>query len=94
MDGGYLVRGHKVWTSTAQVANKIMLLARTTRREAAARGPVPDIVTEDAGWLGNLEPVPGRWLDGSAWSLHGWIGFRPWILPRRRYRCHAPENRQ
>jgi acyl-CoA dehydrogenase len=35
--GGYLVRGHKVWTSTAQVANKIMLLTRTTKYEDCAR---------------------------------------------------------
>jgi acyl-CoA dehydrogenase len=37
VDGGYRVKGQKVWTSTAQVANKIMLLARTTRFEEAAR---------------------------------------------------------
>ncbi len=37
VDGGYRVRGQKVWTSTAQVANKIMLLTRTTRLEDAAR---------------------------------------------------------
>jgi len=35
--GGYLVRGQKVWTSTAQVANKIMLLTRTTKYEDCKR---------------------------------------------------------
>ena len=38
--GHYLVRGQKIWTSTAQVAGKIMLLARTAprREEAPAEG--------------------------------------------------------
>ena len=31
--GGYIVHGQKVWPSTAQVANKIMLLTRTTKLE-------------------------------------------------------------
>ncbi len=35
--GGYLVHGQKVWTSTAQVASKIMLLARTTKYEDCRR---------------------------------------------------------
>jgi acyl-CoA dehydrogenase len=29
-DGGYLVNGEKIWISTAQVTNKMLLLARTT----------------------------------------------------------------
>ncbi len=37
VDGGYLVKGQKVWTSTAQVANKIMLLTRTTKLEDCKR---------------------------------------------------------
>ncbi len=37
VDGGYLVKGQKVWTSTAQVANKILLLTRTARLEDCAR---------------------------------------------------------
>ncbi|MBT0782944.1 acyl-CoA dehydrogenase family protein [Paracoccus sp. pheM1] len=35
--GGYRVRGQKVWTSTGQVANKIMLLTRTTKFEDSRR---------------------------------------------------------
>jgi acyl-CoA dehydrogenase len=30
VQGGYLVNGEKIWISTAQVANKMLLLARTT----------------------------------------------------------------
>ncbi len=36
-DGGYLVNGEKIWISTAQVANKMMLLARTTPLADAKR---------------------------------------------------------
>jgi acyl-CoA dehydrogenase len=37
VDGGYVVRGQKVWTSTAQVATKFMLVARTAPIEAGRR---------------------------------------------------------
>lgn len=33
VEGGYVVSGQKIWTTTAQVANKIMLLTRTTPLE-------------------------------------------------------------
>jgi acyl-CoA dehydrogenase len=33
----YVVSGRKIWTSTAQVCNKILLLARTTPREQARK---------------------------------------------------------
>lgn len=35
--GGYIVHGQKVWTSTAQVSNKIMLIGRTTKEEQSRR---------------------------------------------------------
>ncbi|MCK6452656.1 MAG: acyl-CoA/acyl-ACP dehydrogenase, partial [Alphaproteobacteria bacterium] len=35
--GGYVVNGRKLWTSTAQRAQKIMLLARTTPRDQCRR---------------------------------------------------------
>ncbi|HEY6131112.1 MAG TPA: acyl-CoA dehydrogenase family protein [Halioglobus sp.] len=36
-DGGYRVNGEKIWISVAQVANKMMLLARTTPLEEVKR---------------------------------------------------------
>ena len=37
VQGGYRIHGQKIWTSTAQVADKIMLLARTTPIEECRR---------------------------------------------------------
>ena len=37
VDGGYVVNGSKLWTSTAQVADKILLLTRTTPLEHCER---------------------------------------------------------
>jgi acyl-CoA dehydrogenase len=36
-DGGYRVNGEKIWISTAQVSNKMLLLARTTPLEEVKR---------------------------------------------------------
>jgi acyl-CoA dehydrogenase len=37
VDGGYIVNGSKIWTSTAQEADNILLLTRTTPFEQAAK---------------------------------------------------------
>jgi len=37
VQGGYLVNGEKIWISTAQVADKMMLLARTTPLDKVTR---------------------------------------------------------
>jgi acyl-CoA dehydrogenase len=37
VEGGYRVSGRKIWTTTGQVADKIMLLVRTTKREDCER---------------------------------------------------------
>ncbi|SMF65754.1 Acyl-CoA dehydrogenase [Tistlia consotensis] len=37
VEGGYRVSGRKIWTSTAQVANKILLVTRTTARDDCAK---------------------------------------------------------
>jgi acyl-CoA dehydrogenase len=37
VDGGWLIHGRKIWTSGAQRANKILILARTTPREQCAK---------------------------------------------------------
>ena len=34
---GYVINGRKVWTSTAQIADKIMIVARTTPRELCVK---------------------------------------------------------
>ncbi|VWX50188.1 acyl-CoA dehydrogenase family protein [Novosphingobium sp. 9U] len=37
VEGGYRVTGRKIWTSSGQVANKILLLTRTTPKEECKR---------------------------------------------------------
>ncbi|WP_375501632.1 acyl-CoA dehydrogenase family protein [uncultured Jatrophihabitans sp.] len=37
VDGGYLVRGQKIWTTKATISEKVLLLVRTTRRTEVTR---------------------------------------------------------
>ena len=37
VDGGYRVNGRKIWTSSAQIADKVLLIARTTPKEDCKR---------------------------------------------------------
>lgn len=37
VEGGYLISGRKIWTTGAQRANKIMVIARTTPRDQCAK---------------------------------------------------------
>jgi acyl-CoA dehydrogenase len=37
VDGGWVVNGRKIWNSTAQVVDRIMLLVRTTKREDVSK---------------------------------------------------------
>ncbi|MCB0988368.1 MAG: acyl-CoA/acyl-ACP dehydrogenase [Microthrixaceae bacterium] len=37
VDGGYLIRGRKIWNTKGHIADKCLLLARTTPREEVAR---------------------------------------------------------
>lgn len=45
VDGGYRVSGRKLWTSTAQVANKILLLTRNTPKPEKGKGKSTDGMT-------------------------------------------------
>jgi poly(hydroxyalkanoate) depolymerase family esterase len=56
---------------------------------------VPELLTRFASWLRRLfrrEPAPGRWVEDSTFSFAGLIGFRPWMLPRRKYRLYVPRG--
>jgi acyl-CoA dehydrogenase len=45
VDGGYRVSGRKMWTSTGQVANKILLLTRTSNKPEKGQGRPTDGMT-------------------------------------------------
>lgn len=44
-----------------------------------------------AGWFGRPAPF-GRWVRGSAFSIHGLVGTQPLLIPRRRFRLYVPRG--
>ena len=56
---------------------------------------MPNFLTRSLSWFRRLfhrEPAPGRWIEGSTFAFAGFIGFRPWVLPRRHYRLYIPSG--
>lgn len=46
-------------------------------------------------WVRRLlrrEPAPGRWVEGTTSTLSGFVGFRFWALPRRKWRLYLPRD--
>ena len=37
-------------------------------------------------------PAPGRWIESDTFAFAGFIGFRPFALPRRSYRLYIPRG--
>jgi poly(hydroxyalkanoate) depolymerase family esterase len=42
--------------------------------------------------LGRAPPEPGRFVPGSKFSLHGWLGSTPWAWPSREYLVYVPRG--
>src|SRR5271168_255270 len=59
-EGGYLVNGEKIWISTAQVANKMLLLARTTPLDKVKRGSARKQQHLVGDLRGRLQPIVHR----------------------------------
>ena len=43
------------------------------------------------GWFGRPAPF-GRWVRGGAFSLQGFVGTQPFVVPRRRFRLYLPRG--
>ena len=79
----YLINGTKIWTSTAQVANKILLLARTTpldRVERHSHGLTLFYTTLDRA---HAEVRLIHKMGRHAVELRTWCSSRTWKCPRK-----------
>src|SRR3546814_10816068 len=70
----YVVTGQKIWISTAQVADKVLLLARTTRREDVERK------------TGGLSPDRKSVVEGKRGSVRVDLGGRRIIKKKKQVR--------
>ena len=57
VDGGYIIRGNKIWSTTAHVADRIMVTARTSKSEKPSRGLSIFLVRRDSPGL-TATPIP------------------------------------
>ena len=56
---------------------------------------MPNFFTRSIDWLRRLfrrEPAPGRWVEGSAFTLSGIVGLHPFLVPRRSFRLYVPRG--
>jgi alkylation response protein AidB-like acyl-CoA dehydrogenase len=56
-DGGWVLRGNKIWSTLAHVADRIMVLARTSSHEKPSRGITAFLVERDSPGL-TATPIP------------------------------------
>jgi acyl-CoA dehydrogenase len=56
-DGGWVLRGNKIWSTLAHVADRIMVLARTSSHDKPSRGITAFLVERDSPGL-TATPIP------------------------------------
>ncbi|MTD13440.1 acyl-CoA dehydrogenase [Nakamurella sp. YIM 132087] len=57
VEGGYLLRGNKIWSTTAHVADRIMVTVRTSPSDKPSRGLSVFLVRRDSSGL-TATPIP------------------------------------
>ena len=56
---------------------------------------MPNLLSRLLEWVRRSfrrKPAPGRWIESDTFAFAGFIGFRPFALPRRSYRLYIPRG--